>query len=251
MSNPSNYKVADNRGGPVVEVAELIKTYNSGEETISVLRGINLQVFAGEMVAIMGPSGSGKSTLLFILGIFLAPTSGIYKVCGVDVFSLSRPQQAAFRRERMGFVFQSCDLLENSTVYENLELPLIYAGARRRDRPHLIKEALQRVSLEHRIQQPSNRLSGGERQRVAIARALVNQPEFILADEPTGQLDRENSQRVMDYFAKIADEARTAMAVVTHDATTAERCTRICVLQDGCLVGDTTPVMVHGERQDS
>ncbi|MBF0481051.1 MAG: ABC transporter ATP-binding protein [Desulfovibrionaceae bacterium] len=246
----SNYKIAGKSGGPVVEVADLIKTYVSGEETISVLKGINLKIFAGEMVAIMGPSGSGKSTLLFILGIFLAPTSGVYKVCGVDVFNLSRPQQAAFRRERMGFVFQSCDLLENSTVYENLELPLIYAGVRRRERPHRIKEALQRVSLEHRIQQPSNRLSGGERQRVAIARALVNQPEFILADEPTGQLDRENSQRVMDYFAKIADEAHTAMAVVTHDATTADRCTRICMLQDGFLVGDTTPIPREDQSQD-
>jgi len=135
----------------------------------------------------------------------------------------------------MGFVFQSCDLLENSTVYENLELPLIYTGVKRRERPDKIMEALQRVNLEHRVRQPSNRLSGGERQRVSIARALVNEPEFILADEPTGQLDQANSERVMDYFVKITEEARVAMVIVTHDAATAARCSRRSLLSEGML----------------
>lgn len=149
--------------------------------------------------------------------------------------ALSRDAQAVFRREKMGFVFQSCDLLENSTVYENLELPLIYTGVKRRERTDKIMEALQRVNLEHRVRQPSNRLSGGERQRVSIARALVNEPEFILADEPTGQLDKANSERVMDYFVKITEEARVAMVIVTHDAMTAERCSRRSILSEGVL----------------
>jgi ABC-type lipoprotein export system ATPase subunit len=221
----------------VIDINNLTKQYETGVETISVLHDVNLHVRRGEMVAVMGPSGSGKSTLLFILGLFQPPTSGIYRVSGMDVLSLTRNQQSIFRREMLGFVFQTCDLLENSTVYENLELPLIYAGVRRRERPDRIRQALSMVNLDHRVYQPSNRLSGGERQRVSIARALVNDPEFILADEPTGQLDRENSLRVLDYFNKITKEARTAMVVVTHDALTAEHCTRTCVLRDGYLNG--------------
>ncbi|NMC51022.1 MAG: ABC transporter ATP-binding protein [Desulfovibrio sp.] len=225
------------QGDLVIEITGLTKNYQNGEETIQVLKDVNLHVRRGEMVAVMGPSGSGKSTFLFVLGLFLPPTSGTYLVSGRDVLSLSRTEQAIFRREMMGFVFQSCDLLENSTVYENLELPLVYAGVKRRERPDRIREALARVNLEHRVYQPSNRLSGGERQRVAIARALVNQPEFILADEPTGQLDRENSLRVLEYFNKITQGSNMAMVVVTHDAMTAEHCQRTCVLSDGVLNG--------------
>jgi putative ABC transport system ATP-binding protein len=219
----------------VIDIQHLTKDYVSGSEKISVLKDINLEVRRGEMMAIMGPSGSGKSTLLFILGIFQPPSSGVYNVAGIDVLKLERDAQAIFRREKMGFVFQSCDLLENSTVYENLELPLIYTGVKRRERPDMIMEALQRVNLEHRVRQPSNRLSGGERQRVSIARALVNEPEFILADEPTGQLDQANSERVMDYFVKITEEARVAMVIVTHDAATAARCSRRSLLSEGML----------------
>ena len=221
----------------VIDINKLTKTYSTGLEPISVLKDVNLHVRRGEMVAVMGPSGSGKSTLLFCLGLFQPPSTGSYKVAGVEVLTLTRDQQAIFRREMLGFVFQTCDLLENSTVYENLELPLIYAGVRRKERPERIREALSMVNLEHRIHQPSNRLSGGERQRVSIARALVNEPEFILADEPTGQLDRENSLRVLEYFTKVTEEARTAMVVVTHDAMTAEHCTRTCILTDGRLNG--------------
>ncbi|GFK95737.1 putative ABC transporter ATP-binding protein YknY [Fundidesulfovibrio magnetotacticus] len=219
----------------VIDIQHLTKVYNTGVEAIPVLKDINLEVRRGEMVAIMGPSGSGKSTLLFILGIFQPPTDGVYKVAGVNVLTLDRAAQAIFRREKMGFVFQSCDLLENSTVYENLELPLIYTGVKRSVREDMIMEALKLVNLEHRVRQPSNRLSGGERQRVSIARALVNEPEFILADEPTGQLDKDNSARVMDYFVKITEEARVAMVIVTHDAGTAERCSRRSLLSDGML----------------
>lgn len=233
----SNLDAAMDDSELVIDINHLGKQYETGAETISVLRDVNLHVYRGEMVAVMGPSGSGKSTLLFILGLFQPPTSGEYRVSGIDVLSLTRDQQAIFRREMLGFVFQTCDLFENSTVYENLELPLIYAGVPRRERPDRIREALSMVNMDHRIYQPSNRLSGGERQRISIARALVNEPEFILADEPTGQLDRENSLRVLDYFSKITEEARTAMVVVTHDNMTAEHCTRKCVLMDGSLNG--------------
>lgn len=234
MSN--HYDINDDNA-LVIDINHLTKNYATAAGQITVLKDVNLHVRRGEMVAVMGPSGSGKSTLLFVLGLFQPPSTGDYQVAGVDVLSLSRDQQAIFRREMLGFVFQTCDLLENSTVYENLELPLIYAGVPRRERPDRIREALGMVNLDHRVHQPSNRLSGGERQRVSIARALVNEPEFILADEPTGQLDRENSLRVLEYFTKITEEARTAMVVVTHDAMTAEHCTRKCVLTDGYLNG--------------
>ncbi len=221
--------------GALIKVTDLSKTYDNGVDLIHVLRDINLKVYPGEIVAIMGPSGSGKSTLLFILGIFLLPSSGSYFLGGQDVLGLDRAAQAEFRRSRVGFVFQSCDLLENSTVYENLEFPLIYAGVERRDRPERIITALERVNLGHRMHHSSNRLSGGERQRVAVARALVNQPQVILADEPTGQLDRSHGHLVMDHFGEIVSDGKTAMVVVTHDPEMAARCTRICSIRDGVL----------------
>jgi ABC-type lipoprotein export system ATPase subunit len=221
--------------GTLIRVTDLCKTYDNGVDLIHVLRDINFKVYPGEIMAIMGPSGSGKSTLLFILGIFLNPTSGSYILGGQDVLSLDRTAQAEFRRRRVGFVFQSCDLLENSTVYENLEFPLIYAGVERRDRPELIAVALERVNLGHRMHHSSNRLSGGERQRVAVARALVNQPQVILADEPTGQLDRSHGQMIMDHFGEIVSDGQTAVIVVTHDSEIAAGCTRISSIRDGVL----------------
>ena len=221
--------------GALIRVTDLCKTYDNGVDLIHVLHNINLKVYPGEIVAIMGPSGSGKSTLLFILGIFLHPTSGSYFLGGQDVLNLDRNAQAEFRRNRVGFVFQSCDLLENSTVYENLEFPLIYAGVDRQDRPGRIAAALERVNMGHRINHSSNRLSGGERQRVAVARALVNQPQVILADEPTGQLDRTHGQLIMDHFAEIVSDGKTAVIIVTHDLEIAHGCTRISSIRDGVL----------------
>jgi ABC-type lipoprotein export system ATPase subunit len=221
--------------GALVRAIDLCKTYDNGLDLIQVLRNVNLKVYPGEIVAVMGPSGSGKSTLLFILGIFLQPTSGSYFLGEQNVLGLDRNAQAEFRRSRVGFVFQSCDLFENSTVYENLEFPLIYAGVDRRDRPDRIVAALKRVNLEHRIHHSSNRLSGGERQRVAVARALVNQPQVILADEPTGQLDRSHGHLIMEHFGEIVGDGETAVVVVTHDPDIAARCTRICLIRDGVL----------------
>ena len=219
----------------MIQVTDLTKSYQTETGTIHVLKDVNLSIYPGEIVAVMGPSGSGKSTLLFILGIFISPTGGSYFLGGEDVLRLDRNAQAEFRRNRVGFVFQSCDLLENSTVYENLEFPLIYAGVDRRERPARIVAALDLVNLGHRIHHSSNRLSGGERQRVAVARALVNQPQVILADEPTGQLDRSHGHQVMDHFVKIVSHSQTSIVVVTHDPEMAARCTRVCSIRDGIL----------------
>jgi putative ABC transport system ATP-binding protein len=212
-----------------------VKNYGNGATGISILQGVNLKVHAGEIVAVTGPSGCGKSTLLFILGLFLSPSQGSYYFSGEDVLVLSRSEQAEFRRKRVGFVFQTSDLFENSTVYENLEFPLIYAGVKRREREGRIVDALDLVNMGHRIRHPANLLSGGEKQRVAVARALVNRPQVILADEPTGQLDRDNTQFIMDYLEKIVKEAGTALIVVTHDPQVATRCKRICVMEYGVL----------------
>jgi putative ABC transport system ATP-binding protein len=219
----------------LIQVSNLTKTYQTDAGAITVLKDINLNVYPGEIVAVMGPSGSGKSTFLFILGIFISPTQGSYRLGGEDVLRLDRNAQAEFRRNRVGFVFQSCDLLENSTVYENLEFPLIYAGVDRRERPGRIAAALELVNLSHRMHHSSNRLSGGERQRVAVARALVNQPQVILADEPTGQLDRKHGYQVMDHFAEIVSRSQTSIVIVTHDPEMAARCTRVCSVRDGVL----------------
>ena len=221
--------------GPIIQVTRLSKHYSNGHGVIPVLRGVSLEINPGEMVAVMGPSGSGKSTLLFILGLLLPASSGNYQFLGQDVLNLNRSDQADFRRRRVGFVFQNCDLFENSTVYENLEFPLVYAQVERQERPARIAAALEQVNLAHRMFHAANKLSGGERQRVAVARALVNQPQVILADEPTGQLDRQHGDLVMEHFAQIAAKGDTSLVIVTHDSQVAERCHRSFSLEDGIL----------------
>ncbi|MBI4776416.1 MAG: ABC transporter ATP-binding protein [Deltaproteobacteria bacterium] len=219
----------------LVDVAGLTKDFHTGVEAVRALRGVDLRVRQNEMVAVMGPSGSGKSTLLFILGLLLYPTTGSYRMMGRDMLSLTRSDQAGFRRRYLGFVFQGSDLVETCNVYENLELPLIYAEVPAHQRPSRISQALERVELLHRMHHPANLLSGGERQRVAVARALVNEPRLILADEPTGQLDQSNGRHVMDYLEQIAGDGKSAVIVVTHDPAITHRCHRICRLEDGVL----------------
>jgi len=226
-----------NGNGPLIEITGLSKDYPTDLGVIRVLKEINLKIERGEMTAIMGPSGSGKSTLLYILGLFLQPTAGSYRFGGFDVLHLDRAGQATFRRRQVGFVFQSCDLLENTTVYENLEFPLIYAGVDRREREVRVVTALGKVNLSHRLHHPANHLSGGERQRVAVARALVNEPQMILADEPTGQLDQDHSHLIMDDFAAIVATGKTSIILVTHDSEIAARCGRVKILRDGVLRG--------------
>ena len=220
---------------PLVDVAGLTKDFHTGVEPVRALRGVDLQVRRNEMVAVMGPSGSGKSTLLFILGLLLYPTEGSYTILGRDMLALTRSDQAKIRRNYLGFVFQGSDLVETCNVYENLELPLIYAEVPVHERPSRISQALERVDLLHRMHHPANLLSGGERQRVAVARALVNEPRLILADEPTGQLDRTNGRHIMDYLQQIADGGQSAVIIVTHDPAVTERCHRLCRLEDGVL----------------
>ncbi len=220
---------------PLIELSNISHDYHNGAGVISVLRGVNLSVGRNEMVAVMGPSGCGKSTLLTILGLFLTPTSGSYTALGRNLLLLNRSEQSEFRRKFIGFVFQSCNLIENTTVYENLEFPLIYAGVKRSERQHMIKETLKRVNLLHRLRHPSNLLSGGEQQRVAVARSLVNNPKIILADEPTGQLDRENSQLIMTQFEELVMDGNMAVIIVTHDPAVAERCHRTYFLEDGVI----------------
>jgi putative ABC transport system ATP-binding protein len=219
--------------GHIIQLKGLSQDYTDGNTVLSILKGIDLEVAPGEILAIMGPSGSGKSTLLFILGLLLRPSRGAYYLLGEDVLQFDRSRQSSYRRQCLGFVFQSCDLIESSTVYENLEFPLIYAGVERRHRPELIAGALARVNLSHRLHQRTNRLSGGEQQRVAVARALVNQPRVILADEPTGHLDRANSHVVMEHFEEFVAPGRNAVVIVTHDPDIAARCHRTRVLRDG------------------
>ncbi len=220
---------------PLISVRNMVKDYVNGPETIRILNGVDLDVMPGEMIAIMGPSGMGKSTFLFILGLLHPPTSGSYWVLGEDVLKRDRGSQAEFRRNFAGFVFQSCNLFEHSTVYENLEYPLIYSNVKRKLRKDMIHEALDKVNLGHRIHHPTNRLSGGEQQRVSIARALVNRPRVIFADEPTGQLDRKHGDMVMNHFQEFISGGETAMVIVTHDADIAAQCTRVCHLRDGNL----------------
>lgn len=218
-----------------MRVEALTKVYRTAAGETPVLRGVDLSLCAGEMVAIMGPSGCGKSSLLHILGLLAPPTSGRYCITGHDMFGLSPDRQAAFRREYLGFILQSCNLFEHSTVYENLEYPLIYGRTPTALRRGVIERALERVNLTHRIDYPTNRLSGGEQQRVAIARALVNNPKVLLGDEPTGQLDRATSEMVMRYFQQIVRERDTAMLIVTHDPGVAKCCTRAYTMTDGRL----------------
>ena len=221
----------------IIETRDLVKDYIDGGNVIQALKPTNLRIYRGEMVAIMGPSGSGKSTLLYVLGLLQPPTSGAYLFKGHDILTYSREKQAHFRNSELGFVFQSCDLLANSTVFENLELPLIYADADRNVRRRKILEALERVGLSHRVDHWANRLSGGERQRAAIARALVNNPSLILGDEPTGQLDQKNTEVVVEQLKDIAGQGFTVI-LVTHEDEIGAACDRIIRIRDGFVVSN-------------
>ncbi len=221
----------------IIETVDLIKDYFDGDRVIHALSKANLKIYRGEMVAIMGPSGSGKSTLLYVLGLLHPPTAGKYLFKGQDILNYAKEEQALFRNRELGFVFQSCDLLANSTVFENLELPLIYAETDRHSRRAKILRALDRVGLSHRVDHWSNRLSGGERQRAAIARALVNNPSLILGDEPTGQLDQKNTEIVVTQLRDIARQGFTVV-LVTHEDEIGAACDRIIRIRDGAVVSD-------------
>lgn len=221
----------------IIETKDLAKDYFDGGNVIHALKKADIRVAKGEMVAIMGPSGSGKSTLLYVLGLLHPPTSGVYLFKGKNILAYTREEQAVFRNRELGFVFQSCDLLPNSTVFENLELPLIYAEADRSQRRKKILQALDRVGLTHRVDHWSNRLSGGERQRAAIARALVNNPSLILGDEPTGQLDQKNTEIVVKQLWDLSRQGFTVI-LVTHEDEIGAACDRVIRIRDGVVLSE-------------
>lgn len=224
------------REPPVLETCQLAKHYRMGNEVVRALDGVDLGIDRGEYVAIMGPSGSGKSTLLNILGCLDLPTSGQYRFCGEEVARLSQSSLAAIRGRKMGFVFQTFELLPRATAQKNVQLPLVYSRTRGRRTRAL--DALARVGLADRAQHRPNELSGGQRQRVAIARALVQEPEILFADEPTGNLDSHTGAEILDLFGDLNRQGQT-IVLVTHDASVASRCHRIIRLADGRIAEDT------------
>jgi putative ABC transport system ATP-binding protein len=221
----------------LLSVDDVRKSYGQGDTTVHALRGVSFSVRRGEYVAIVGASGSGKSTLLNILGCLDVPTSGRYLLDGVDVGGLTERQLAILRNRRLGFVFQSFNLISRTSAVENVELPMIYAGVPRRERRRRALAALDLVGLGSRVGHRPNELSGGQQQRVAVARAIVTEPAVILADEPTGNLDSASGASVLSVLDRVAADGRTVV-VITHDDDVAARASRVLQVSDGRLVDD-------------
>jgi putative ABC transport system ATP-binding protein len=224
----------------LIELHDVRKTYRVGDEDVHALAGVNLAIAPGEFVAIVGPSGSGKSTLMHLLGFMDRPTSGRLMFEAMDVSHLSTSDQATHRARKLGFVFQAFNLLPRLSVLENVLLPLTYARGRDGAGSRRAAEVLERVGLSHRARHRPSQLSGGERQRVAIARALINRPKLILADEPTGNLDGQNVDRLLALFRELHAEGQT-IVLVTHDANVASTAGRQIRMQDGRVVAPPTP----------
>jgi putative ABC transport system ATP-binding protein len=222
-------------GTTVIRVTDLVKVYGRGDNAVAALQGVSFDVPRGDMVAIMGSSGSGKSTLMNIIGCLDHPTSGSYLLDGEDVSRLSRDRLAEIRNERIGFVFQSFNLLSRTSALENVELPLMYSARHKGSLAKKAREALDLVGLTGREHHAPSQLSGGQQQRVAIARALVNEPSLLLADEPTGNLDTKTSVEIMDVLRRLNDGGMT-IVLITHENDIAEFAKRVIVLRDGRIV---------------
>ena len=224
----------------MIEIKEITKTYGSGDTAFQALKGVTFTIEDGEFVAIMGPSGSGKSTLMHILGCLDTPTSGTYFLDSKDVSTLDDERLADIRKDKIGFVFQSFNLLPRTTVLRNVMLPLIYAGVGEEERELRATKALHAAGLtEQHFQHKSNQISGGQIQRVAIARALVNDPSLILADEPTGNLDTKTGEIVLGTFQKLNKEHGRTVILITHEHDVAEHAERIITLRDGSILSDS------------
>ncbi|MBU8861641.1 MULTISPECIES: ABC transporter ATP-binding protein [unclassified Micromonospora] len=232
------------RARPVLDVHDLTKVYGQGEATVHALRGVSLTVAAGDYVAIMGSSGSGKSTLMNILGCLDVPSAGTYRLDGVDVSRLDDARLALVRNRRIGFVFQSFNLIPRTSAVANVELPLAYAGVKPAERRRRALAALDMVGLTGRADHEPNQLSGGQQQRVAVARALVTEPALILADEPTGNLDSRSTEEVLGILDQLHTAGRT-IVMITHETEVAARARRLITLFDGRV---TTDVRQDGAR---
>jgi putative ABC transport system ATP-binding protein len=229
--------VAVTAARPIIALRAVTKTYDQGELAVQALRGVDLAVERGQMVAVIGPSGSGKSTLMHIMGCLDQPSSGTYRLDGLDVCELSSFRLAGIRNRQVGFVFQTFNLLPKASLLRNVELPLLYAGVGGAERRARAREALARVGLDDRARHRPAELSGGQRQRAAIARAIVNRPSLILADEPTGNLDSRTGLEILGIFDEMHGRGET-IVVVTHDQGIAERCQRVVRIVDGRIDDD-------------
>jgi putative ABC transport system ATP-binding protein len=220
----------------LIQLENLTKTYHVGETEVRALQGVTYAVNEGEFVAILGPSGSGKSTMMNIIGCLDKPTSGRYLFEGEEVSKLDKNQLARIRNRKIGFVFQSFNLLARTTALENAELPLVYSNVPGREQAKRALAALELVGLKDRAHHKTNQLSGGEQQRVAIARALLNNPSLILADEPTGNLDTKTSEEIMVIFRKLNDEKKITIVMVTHEADIGAQAKKRIFMRDGVIV---------------
>ena len=224
---------------PLIEMHGIRKSYYLGQPNeLEILHGIDLAVYPGEFVAIVGESGSGKSTLMNIIGVLDRPTQGQYTLDGVDIHTARDDELAAIRNRKIGFVFQTYNLIGRQSALKNVELPMLYAGVPAAERTRRAREWLARVGMEQRMKHQPNELSGGQKQRVAIARAMVNEPALILADEPTGALDSQTSRVVMDLFHEMHEKYHKTIVLITHSPALAEECQRVLTLRDGLIVGE-------------
>jgi len=241
----------DRPNAPIVQLRDVTKTYQSGEFAVQAVRGVTLNILRGDFVAIMGASGSGKSTLMNTLGCLDQPSSGDYVLDGISIAGLDRGQLADLRNRKLGFVFQNFNLLSRTSALENVELPMLYSipAISHRERKQRAIQALERVGLGERRGHFPSQLSGGQQQRVAIARALVNEPELLLADEPTGNLDTRTSIEIMGVFQALNDTGIT-LIMVTHELDIAAYCRRVIVMRDGRVISDGRNDSVRRAREE-
>jgi putative ABC transport system ATP-binding protein len=229
--------MSSNGNGTIISMSDIRKVYDTGKVKVEALKGVDLQIHQGEMVAIVGPSGSGKSTLMNLIGCLDTPTSGSYELGGQPVSGVSRDELAEIRNRRVGFVFQNFNLLPHISALENVEMPMLFGGVRPAERRERSKALLERVGLGDRTDHKPTELSGGQMQRVAIARALAMNPDIVLADEPTGNLDSSSGSDIMSIFTELWQQGST-LVIITHDPALARRASRVVEIHDGRITAD-------------